>query len=97
MPEPALDAGLTIPEQWGVLALPFGSLPVVVREAPMLTPAASFRRDATGYVRRNAVAKWRFDGARLRVVSGRYTVASRLRQEAEGADWRAPTVSREGR
>jgi hypothetical protein len=82
VPQPALVADLSIPEEWGVLALPFGSLPVVLREAPPLTPTVSFRRNAGAYVRRNAVARWRFDGEYPRVVSGRYTVASRLRPES---------------
>jgi hypothetical protein len=79
VPDPALIDGLVLPDEWGVLALPFGSVPVVVRAAPALTPKEAARQGLPNYVRHNAKTRWRFDGEQLRAVAGRYTVASRLR------------------
>jgi hypothetical protein len=85
VPDPALVAGLVLPEGWGVLALPFGSVPLIVRQAPALTPKAPVRRDLPDYVSRHAETKWRFDGERFRALAGRYTVASRLQPGASNA------------
>jgi hypothetical protein len=79
VPDPALIDGLALPQEWGVLALPSRSIPVVVRAAPPLTPQVAVRRDLSDYVHHNAETRWRFDGVRFRAVAGRYTVASRLR------------------
>jgi hypothetical protein len=81
LPNRALLDGLVLPESWGVLVLPFGSAPIVVRPAPALTPREPIRRDLAAYVRRESETRWRFDGERFRPFTGRYTVASRLGPE----------------
>lgn len=78
LPDPALIDGLVLPESWGVLAVPTGSAPVMVRPAPALIPRQPIRRDLAAYVRREAQTRFRSDGDRLRAFTGRYTVASRI-------------------
>ncbi len=65
VPDAALVQGVDVPDTWGVLALPSGALPCVVRAAPLLTPTIPFPRGPLpAYVARYAV--------------GKYTVASRV-------------------
>ncbi len=68
IPEPHLANDVSVPDTWGILALPFGGPPHVVRAAPALTPTVP-------YASRLA----EFDGERWLIRCSRYTIASRTR------------------
>jgi hypothetical protein len=56
VPDRALLGGVTVPDRWGVLVLPAGGAPVVVRHPAPLTPVVPFRRDVVDYVHRTFAA-----------------------------------------